>query len=292
MVLKNGFTRFEEMGESFNYVFLANDGSVIWKPYEVFETRCSIDITYFPYDTQVCKITFIVWTYIVSEVDIASTSHGIEFYEYEENSVWSIITTDAVLKTLSSESEVSFTITLQRKPRYYVINIILPIVCLGFMGVLAFVVPADAGEKMSYSVTVFLSFAVFLTIISAQLPVNSETSSFLSLYLIFQMILGALVLVMSSVQLRLHHRKSNQNISRFFVGAVMAERCLRCRRKCHHSRKVQTCFVEKYVENEMLHESGIEWHDVTSAIDFFCFWIFLIVNTAATITLFLVISRP
>lgn len=280
------------MGESFNYVYLSSDGLVNWKPYEVFETRCSIDITYFPYDTQVCQITFIVWTYNVAEVNIQKSSHGINFYEYEENSVWTIIDTNSFLKTLSSESEITFTITLQRKPQYYVINIILPIVCLGFMGVLAFVVPADAGEKMSYSVTVFLSFAVFLTIISAQLPVNSESSSFLSLYLIFQMILGALVLVISSVQLRLHHRKNNQNISRFFVGVVMTERRLRCRRKCHHSRKVRTCFVEKYVENEMLPESGIEWHDVTSAIDFFCFWIFLIVNTTATITLFLFISRP
>lgn len=57
---------------------------------------------------------------------------------------------------------------------------------------------------MSYSVTVFLSFAVYLTIIKAQLPDNSESTSILSIYIVIQLSYCILVLVVNSFLLRLH----------------------------------------------------------------------------------------
>lgn len=45
-------------------------------------------------------------------MDIVSIFYGIEFYEYEENSVWFIIMIDVVLKILFSEFEVFFIIIL------------------------------------------------------------------------------------------------------------------------------------------------------------------------------------
>ena len=49
LVLQNGFETFQELGQSFNFVRVYNDGTVIWQPSQVFESRCSIDITYFPF---------------------------------------------------------------------------------------------------------------------------------------------------------------------------------------------------------------------------------------------------
>lgn len=294
MVLKNGFKKLTEMGGDFYFLSISNFGDVYWYPYEVFETRCSIDITYFPYDKQTCNVTFIVWSYSADEVIITKSSGGIDFYEYEENSVWTIVSTDSDIKKDSYESEITFTITLQRKPRYYVMNMILPVVCLGLLSLLVFIVPADAGEKMSYSVTVFLAFAVFLTIISAELPVNSESTSILSFYLVLQLMIGALVLIISSIQLRLHYRKSSRGMSKFFVAIVRIDQFLRCVKRYRLCCKKDVTTVENFDKNEEEQstelEAAIEWSDVTNAIDFLCFWFLLLVNVGLTMFLFLYIT--
>ncbi|XP_061171696.1 acetylcholine receptor subunit beta-like [Saccostrea echinata] len=293
LVLKNGFTKFKEMGGDFYYVHVGNDGLVQWRPYEVFETRCSIDITRFPYDKQTCNIIFIVWSYVSVEVSITKSSGGLVFYEYEENSVWTVESTSNVISNYGTESQITFILNLKRKPQYYVMNMIIPVICLGILSLLVFIIPADAGEKMGYSVTVLLSFAVFLTMISAELPVNSESTSFLSFYLILQMVIGAFILVITAVQLRLHHRKSSVGIAKFFIYIVKFEQFLRCKKSCRSSNTTDVKPMDCSDDNKdevVSDDSDIDWNDVTSAIDFLCFWIFLLGNTALTIFLFAYIT--
>jgi hypothetical protein len=289
LVLKNGFKKFEEMGANFHLLRVTNTGEVSWYPFEVLETRCSMDITNYPYDKQICDISFIVWSYSNSEVIITKSSTGIDYHEFQENSIWTIVSTVSKVNQSTDDSVITFSITLERKPQYYVMNMILPIVCLGILSILVFVIPVDAGEKMSYSITVFLAFAVFLTIISAELPNNSESTSTLSFYLVLQMVIGELVLVISALQLRLHHRKSVHGMSRFFVRIVKIAQSLRCVKRRITSRDKEVTVVEKIDDNEEK-EEVIDWSDVTSAIDFLCFWMFLIVNVIVTLFLFLYIS--
>nr|XP_011448925.2 acetylcholine receptor subunit beta [Crassostrea gigas] len=290
IVLKNGFTKFKEMGGSFYYVSVDSSGYVSWYPYEVFETRCSIDITHFPYDKQTCKIVFIVWSYSVNQVEIEKSPNGVDYYEFEENSVWTILDTESIVNKDKYESEIIFKIELQRKPKYFVMNMILPVLCLSLLSLLVFLIPVDAGEKMGYSITVFLSFAVFLSIISAELPVNSESTSTLSFYLVLQMGVGTLVLVISAIQLRLHHRKTTADMSQIFRKMVKLDRCLRCKSGCCLSKKVRA--IEKNeIEEQGIHtDDDIEWTDVTSAIDFFGFWLFFIFNIVVTSYLFISIT--
>ena len=45
-----------------NYVLLYEDGRCIWNPrYEQSVTHCSVDLTWFPFDEQVCNVTFESW---------------------------------------------------------------------------------------------------------------------------------------------------------------------------------------------------------------------------------------
>jgi hypothetical protein len=298
-VLKNGFNKFREMGADFHLMRVTSTGVVNWYPFEVMETRCAMDITRFPYDLQICDISFIVWSYSNSEVSIEKSSKGIDYHEFQENSVWTVVSAVSKVNQTSADSEITFTITLKRKPQYFVLTMILPIVCLGILSILVFVIPVDAGEKMSYSITVFLAFAVFLTIISEELPTNSETTSILSFYLVLQMIIGELVLIISAVQLRLHHRKSQHHMSKFFVKIVKVEQSLKCvntrctRRKVTVVEKIdgnEEKGAAKMTGNDENEEAVIEWSDVTSAIDFICFWMFLLINITVTLFLFLYIS--
>lgn len=92
-VLKNGFTEFREIGGSFYYVVLAFDGTIIWKPYQVFESQCSIDVTYFPFDRQMCNIQFTLWSHYTYQVTLSSLSENVRMGNYKANKAWEITST-------------------------------------------------------------------------------------------------------------------------------------------------------------------------------------------------------
>ncbi|XP_052703156.1 neuronal acetylcholine receptor subunit alpha-3-like [Crassostrea angulata] len=289
LVLKNGFKKFEELGGKFYYLSIVHVGGVIWLPFDVFETRCSMDITKFPFDTQSCDIKFITWSHTVDQIEISKSTNGIQFYNYEENGVWKIVDTSSMIKKDQSESEIDFTIKLQRKPLYYVMNIILPVIFLGYLNILVFVIPVDAGEKMSFSVTVFLSFAVFLTIISALLPTSSTSIPILAIYLVIQLVYGVLALIISAFQLRLRHRDETEEVHAFWVKAIKLQQRLRCKKYSqveNLNNNDEKEGKEAVRNNYVAPAETFGWNQVASSIDFFAFWFFSITNSLISIVMF------
>ena len=154
--LVNGAGKFSGFGGSFYYVRIDSNGLAHWLPFDVFESRCSLDTRYFPFDQQSCTLRFSVWTHAVYDVKIRLRRNGIQLDRiYTENSVWKVESTSYIVNDQFEESNVIFTFNLERKSLYFVINIVFPIVFLGFLSGFVFVIPIESGEKIGYSVTVF-----------------------------------------------------------------------------------------------------------------------------------------
>ena len=176
--LVNGYRKIVELGASFYYIEVDHTGTTTWLPFEVFESRCTLDTKRFPFDKQNCNITFSLLSLSEREVRIRECRRGLVLdAEFQENSVWRITSTDCIVHDEADDSynNIVFIFNIERRPLYYIMNIILPIMFLGFLNGLAFVIPADSGEKMGYSVTVFLSLVVFFTMIGNLLPVSLGT---------------------------------------------------------------------------------------------------------------------
>ena len=47
-----------------------SDGNVLWYPHCVFRSACSIDVSNFPFDHQLCHLWFGSWTYSTAELDL------------------------------------------------------------------------------------------------------------------------------------------------------------------------------------------------------------------------------
>ena len=62
---------------------------------------------------------------------------------------------------------------IKRLTTYYVVSDVFPVVFLSLTATLVFALPADSGEKMGTSITVLLAFAVYLTIVSDNMPKTS-----------------------------------------------------------------------------------------------------------------------
>lgn len=291
LALKNGFTKLTELGSPFVLARLEHTGSVKWSPYEVFEVKCDVDIQYFPFDKQTCYLKFIAWSSTKREVYIKAGTRGITL-EMATNAEWDIVSTSTDDISTNLETEVWFSLTLQRKPLYTLVNVILPVILLSFLNLFVFVLPADSGEKMSYSVTLYLSFAVFLTIINGSLPDSSESVPVLSLYLVLQLTSGCVTIIITAFQLRIHFRDENRPVPKIFKCMVNVTRFSSC---TGHSftRKIEPekeneVEKEKPVLVEETQEKEITWKDVSSAIDFIMFWIFLlfiIIGTAVSFRL-------
>lgn len=71
--------------------------------------------------------------------------------------------------------DVTFTVEMKRKPKFYVLTIIFPCTLVLALAALGFILPADSGEKVSLEVTVLLSLSVFLLLVSDKLPASAET---------------------------------------------------------------------------------------------------------------------
>ena len=282
LALQNSFDSLKGLGNSFIQVTVLKNGTITWKPYEIFESACDVDVRYFPFDTTTCDLKFVIWSNTVDLVKITSGSSGLNMDFYQESSQWSVQSTSAVGYETATSSGVTFSMKMKRKPLFYLLNILIPVIMLAVLNVFVFVLPASSGEKSGFSVTAFLSFVVFLTIISAELPQNSRKLSLFDGYLFLMTLLSTFIVVVTLIQLRLFNRDENQpipNALHSMVGCVRRIRCKICIGKGH---------VAFDVEERRRKEEEVTWTSVTNSLDFIFFWVFLMLMILLTVLCILI----
>ena len=182
---------------------------VLWYPGGLFQTHCTVDITYYPFDTQVCSIDVITWSIPVQFLNGTFGDPVFDVLDVLENHpAWDLADTDSEYELRPAGYWVlKFTFVIQRKSLFYIINIILPMTLLSSLSSLVFILPAQSGEKMTVSVTSFLSLAVFVSFINEALPQNSDSLCFFSVYVMVQMFLSLCSTVVCALTVSLAHRE-------------------------------------------------------------------------------------
>ncbi|XP_054482377.1 acetylcholine receptor subunit epsilon [Anoplopoma fimbria] len=190
-------------------VLISSDGWMYWLPPAIYRSTCAIEITYFPFDYQNCTLAFRSQTYSANEVDLILAvveSETIEWVDidpeaFTENGEWAIVHRPArkMINTRYSPDdleyqEILFNLVIQRKPLFYVINIILPCSLISSLVVLAYFLPAQAGgQKLTVSISVLLAQTVFLFLIAQKIPETSLSVPLIGKYLIFVMSVTTLI---------------------------------------------------------------------------------------------------
>lgn len=159
---------------------ILNDGTVIWNPSGIYEVSCESDTTYYPLDTQECTIKVSSWAYTEGEVSLVfNKEHGaVDLSFYSMNGEWDLISasgskSETKSRGGSSFSGLSFSIKLQRRPMFHIINTLFPVALMAVLISMVFKLPVDSGEKIGFSLTVLLAYAVYLTLISDNIPSTS-----------------------------------------------------------------------------------------------------------------------
>ena len=291
LVLENGIRTAEELGSSRGLIEVSHDGYVFWRPFAVFTSQCQIEMTYYPYDKQTCDITFKLRSYRVTDVVITGADF-VKEHSYS-NSIWDIESMTTNLGTTDAEirSFVSFRLNLKRKPIFFFVNMILPILIVGFISNTVFIIPSSTGEKTGFSVTMFLSFAVYLTIVSDQLPKNSDKIALINIYIVVEVCLSVLTLVITSVQVRISSRRNSQsvkgiymiliNIAKFKIGRQRSNKVIEISPQPEELTQESHSHKGKdLVEAE--DGSLYSWTDVSNSMDLIFLLMFVIFNMITT----------
>ncbi|KAH3789199.1 neuronal acetylcholine receptor subunit beta-2-like [Dreissena polymorpha] len=289
--LKNSFASFTGLGSSYLNVYVRNTGEVFWYPYQVLESTCDVEIRYFPFDVQTCNLKFTAWSYTKTDVDINRGGENIILSDYMPNSMWDIQST-AAREVNTDESAVVFEIKLKRKPGFYIINVIVPVVLLSFLNTFSFVLPITSGERASYSVTLFLSLAVFLTIVASSLPKNSDSVSLLSIYLILMTVASTLIVVLCLVEARLAARSTtDHHIDKGFLFVHKLAKILRCK-TCTRIQSVLPHDNTEENMNKVKDNAGaivfedVNWIDIVASMDVLLFIFFMTLTILGAFVIF------
>ncbi|KAM7062063.1 LOW QUALITY PROTEIN: neuronal acetylcholine receptor subunit alpha-2 [Acridotheres tristis] len=207
------------------------DGTVKWVPPAIYKSSCSIDVTFFPFDQQNCKMKFGSWTYDKANIDLENMDHHVDLKDYWESGEWAIIN---AISTYTSKKydccteiypDITFYFVIRRLPLFYTINLIIPCLLISCLTVLVFYLPSDCGEKITLCISVLLSLTVFLLLITEIIPSTSLVIPLIGEYLLFTMIFVTLSIIITVFVLNVHHRSPSTHamprwVRRFFLGVV------------------------------------------------------------------------
>ena len=72
-------------------IVLSSDGGCLWVPPGLFLSTCKIDITWFPFDQQLCKLKFGSWSYDSFGIDLQLQNDNGDISSYIPNGEWVLL---------------------------------------------------------------------------------------------------------------------------------------------------------------------------------------------------------
>nr|ADP08790.1 nicotinic acetylcholine receptor alpha subunit [Azumapecten farreri] len=219
LVVDNSVTQISIISDE-NLLFrVDNTGHVKWEPPGIYDTHCEVDITWFPFDRQSCYIELTSWGYTIDVVNLSHHKTDINLEDYKVNGEWIIESTSIAWKELTADgekySQLEFIVHMARRPTYYFMTMMFPVVLISFLTTVVFILPVESGERISFSITVLLALALLLTLISDMMPTTSLHTSVLAIYIMAILTLSTLSVFLTSLNLRLYHKEKQTDVPKW-----------------------------------------------------------------------------
>ncbi|KAI6215851.1 Ligand-gated ion channel 4 [Aphelenchoides besseyi] len=187
-------------------VIVTYDGNVSWTMAAIMQSSCGMDVRYYPFETQ-----FASWAYDGTKIDIVLSSSIGDVSNYMTSTEWDLkhirAEKNSIVYSCCPEPYpfVDIHIKIQRRPMFYVFNLILPCVMISSIALLGFYMPSGAGEKVSLGITSLLSTTVFLMLVADEMPPTSDALPLLGIYYGATIFIVALATASAVLTLNVHH---------------------------------------------------------------------------------------
>lgn len=263
---------------------------------DTFDCMCQVDLTSFPWDTQKCNLEVTTWGYVLSELELVPLEDVVGTTKYRSDGEWILHSTKVSTAPNAINSVVVFEHILKRRSVFFFVNIILPVVTLSVLTVFVFFIPIDSGERISFSLTLLLSTAVFITLISESLPPNAETMATVCYLLLCVMVHNTVTCILNIVSLHIYF-KSNADLepgkiwNGIFKLFTWKPKCSKVNPtknfKKSSDEEEDGCTIKPYDEDESMQmevaHSTVTWKTISGMLDifFFCLMTLLLIVSYA-----------
>ena len=190
------------------------DGYAKWNTGSQLLTSCKVAIEHYPFDIQECYITIGKMYSADNEVNLVTKQDKLNEINPDSNDEWKIVETKVESKPAhDGYSVVEIMIRLKRRPLFYILNVISPVLMLAFMNTLCFKIPTQSGERISFCISLFLTFIVLLNVTTDSMPRVSKTICYLHVYIITQLLLSMVSTCISIVAVRASHVEKLEDLT-------------------------------------------------------------------------------
>jgi hypothetical protein len=263
----NPYRKVSGLGSDLMTVAIKASGLCTWIPVQTFDVICDADVTKYPFDTQYCKLKFILWDHTIEDVSVSVSMPEVGLSLYEVHGLWDIQKTHLYSQTtIHKDNEIIVGFWLNRRSRYYTVSLIIPLLSISMLMSFVFLLPPGSGERVGFITTVLLSYIVFLTIIQDKLPESSEPSiSVIGYFLLVCVLNGTITTVCVIVSLRFHTCPSNNDSIPPYL--VWLARCTSKAKVKPHETDIPDSKSVSLTEDE---DFSITWSDVGDGFDKLC----------------------
>ena len=159
-------------------------------------------IRFYPFDVQTCTLSYKIADEDNSTINLKHDGQ-VDQSEYIENAEWKVVNLSAERKQLHNIHVVDFHFSVERRGSFTMFTLVVPVLMLSLLSGATFLIPVESGEKCSFSVTIFLAYGIFETIVIDTLPHNSLDLSYFILYLTSQLIVSVLLTFYTILQAKI-----------------------------------------------------------------------------------------
>ena len=276
-----------KIGDPDDVAIIHSDGHAWLATDNTYNLICDVDIRYYPFDKQNCAFYVYIATRGTAEIDITNFTAELSSEYFKQNTEWKILKIRSVRKDYLSLAFVYIYLELERRYAFILYTTVYPLVFLSALNVGVFLVPVDSGEKGSIAVTIFLSYGVFITTISDELPHNSLDIAFMLIYIFLLLLLSVLAVVYSYVESYLYSRYANKRV---YIRVL--KKLLNKHTKSTEAVKAERDQVDKALKNDECSPETyhLTWHELLHQIDTLVFGLMLFIVITATPIFFAFLS--
>ncbi|CAI2335461.1 unnamed protein product [Caenorhabditis sp. 36 PRJEB53466] len=152
----------------------------------IYKLSCLLNLRFFPFDVQSCRLLFGSWTFDNTKIDYFAFNETLSIGTTNciENEGWNVLSTSVVRHENKYDccpnnyTLLEFRLTIQRKPLYYIINLIIPTSIITFISIIGFFSTSSINEpreeKITLGITTLLSMSILIFMVSDKMPSTSS----------------------------------------------------------------------------------------------------------------------
>ena len=151
-----------------------------------------------------------------------------------------------------------------------------PIVLTSILNIVCYLLPAESGEKVGFSISIFLMQAVFQNVVNTALPQSSDGLSILTIFISLQLVGIVLTITLIVIIIKLYHKEGQIKVPAILVEVLLCGRQRGIEQRANTETTQTNLRTDESLINQ--HATLVTWRMVSESVNRACFVLSLIWN--------------